>query len=132
MIVWDKIEIAKGKELSLFPFTKKAISNLYMCILQPDYRTPRYLLRDVIERSMRNYLFKKESFPEFAIERINDIPFESLYVSTYIHQQVEEVEGIPITNLMAKNLKNNSQNAHCPEWNSLVSIYLYIFASYRE
>ena len=87
---WDKIEIAKGKELSLFPFTKKAISNLYMCILQPDYRTPRYLLRDVIERSMRNYLFKKESFPEFAIERINDIPFESLYVSTYIHQQVEE------------------------------------------
>ncbi len=27
-------------------------------------------------------------------------------------------EGIPITNLMAKNLKNNSQNAHCPEWNS--------------
>ena len=49
-----------------------------------------YLLRDIIERAMRNYLFKKESFPEFAIERINDIPFESLYVSTYIHQQVEE------------------------------------------
>lgn len=87
---WDTIEIAKGKELSLFPFTKKAITNLYMCILQPDYRTPRYLLRDVIERAMRNYLFKKESFPEFAIERINDIPFESLYVSTYIRQQVEE------------------------------------------
>ena len=87
---WDKIEIAKGRELSLFPFTKKAITNLYVCILQPDYRTPRYLLRDVIERVMRNYLFKKESFPEFAIERINDIPFESLHVSTYIHQQVEE------------------------------------------
>lgn len=90
---WDKIEITKGKELSLFPFTKRAISNLYMCILQPDYRTPRYLLRDVIERVMRNYLFKKESFPEFSIERINDIPFESLYVSTYIHQQVEESQA---------------------------------------
>ena len=90
---WDTIEIAKGKELSLFPFTKKAITNLYMCILQPDYRTPRYLLRDVIERAVRNYLFKKESFPEFAIERINDIPFESLYVSTYIHQQVEESQA---------------------------------------
>lgn len=64
-----------------------------MCILQPDYRTPRYLLRDVIERAMRNYLFKKESFPEFTIERINDIPFESLYVSTYIHQQVEESQA---------------------------------------
>lgn len=91
--LWDTIEIAKGKELSLFPFTKKAITNLYMCILQPDYRTPRYLLRDVIERAMRNYLFKKESFPEFIIERINDIPFESLYVSTYIHQQVEESQA---------------------------------------
>lgn len=91
--LWDTVEIAKGKELSLFPFTKKAITNLYMCILQPDYRTPRYLLRDVIERAMRNYLFKKESFPEFAIERINDIPFESLYVSTYIHQQVEESQA---------------------------------------
>ena len=84
--------IHKGEEKSLWDTveTKKAITNLYMCILQPDYRTPRYLLRDVIERAMRNYLFKKESFPEFAIERINDIPFESLYVSTYIHQQVEE------------------------------------------
>lgn len=65
---WDKIEIAKGKELSLFPFTKKAISNLYMCILQPDYRTPRYLLRDVIERSMRNYLFKKRVFQSLQLK----------------------------------------------------------------
>lgn len=87
---WDVAVIEKGKELSLFPFTKKAITNLYMCILQPDYRTPRYLLRDVIERAIRNYLFKKDSFPEFAIERINDIPFESLYVSTYIHQHIDE------------------------------------------
>lgn len=87
---WDFVTIGKGKDLSLFPFTKKAIINLYMCILQPDYRTPRYLLRDVIERAMRNYLFKKDSFPEFSIERINDIPFESLYVSTYIHQHVDE------------------------------------------
>lgn len=87
---WDVTVIGKGKELSLFPFTKKAISNLYMCILQPDYRTPRYLLRDVIERAIRNYLFKKDNFPEFAIERINDIPFENLYVSTYIHQHVDE------------------------------------------
>ena len=87
---WDTVTVGKGKELSLFPFTKRAITNLYMCILQPDYRTPRYLLRDIIERAMRNYLFKKDSFPEFTIERINDIPFESLYVSTYIHQHVDE------------------------------------------
>ena len=87
---WDTVTVGKGKELSLFPFTKRAITNLYKCILQPNYRTPRYLLRDVIERAVRNYLFKKDSFPEFTIERINDIPFESLHVSTYIHQQIDE------------------------------------------
>lgn len=87
---WDAVTVGKGKELSLFPFTKRAITNLYRCILQPDYMTPRYLLRDVIERAVRNYLFKKDSFPEFIIERINDIPFESLHVSSYIHQQIDE------------------------------------------
>ena len=87
---WDTVTVGKGKELSLFPFTKRAITNLYRCILQPDYMTPRYLLRDVIERAVRNYLFKKDSFPEFIIERINDIPFESLHVSSYIHQQIDE------------------------------------------
>ena len=35
-----------------------------------------------------------------------------------------KVEGIPITNLMAKNLKKAVQNSHCTEWNSLVSMLL--------
>lgn len=29
-----------------------------------------------------------------------------------------KVEGIPTTNLMAKNLKKVVQNSHCTEWNS--------------
>ena len=35
-----------------------------------------------------------------------------------------KVEGIPATNLMAKNLKKPVQNSHCPEWNALVSMLL--------
>ena len=35
-----------------------------------------------------------------------------------------KVEGIPTTNLMAKNLKKVVQNSHCTEWNSLVSMLL--------
>ena len=35
-----------------------------------------------------------------------------------------KVEGIPPTNLMAKNLKKPMQNSHCSEWNSLVSMLL--------
>lgn len=33
-----------------------------------------------------------------------------------------KVEGIPTTNLMAKNLKKTVQNSHCTEWNSLVNM----------
>ena len=35
-----------------------------------------------------------------------------------------KVEGIPATNLMAKNLKKAVQNSHCTEWNSLVNMLL--------
>ena len=35
-----------------------------------------------------------------------------------------KVEGIPTTNLMAKNLKKTVQNSHCTEWKSLVNMLL--------
>lgn len=93
---WDTIEIAGGKELDLFPFTKNAITNLYKCILQPDYRTPRYLLRDVVERVVRNYLYKKDSFPEFAIEHINYVQM-GWETQEYIRQHVSENEVERVT-----------------------------------
>lgn len=88
---WDSVVLAKGKELDLFPFTKKAILNLYTCILQPDYRTPRYLLRDVVERVVRNYLYKKESFPEFTIEHMDYVQMD-WETQEYIRQNVNEKE----------------------------------------
>lgn len=93
---WDSIEIDGGKELDLFPFTKNAISNLYKCILQPDYRTPRYLLRDVVERVVRNYLYKKESFPEFTIEHIDYVQM-GWETQEYIRQHVNESEVERVT-----------------------------------
>ena len=93
---WDSIEIEGGKELDLFPFTKNAITNLYKCILQPDYRTPRYLLRDVVERVVRNYLYKKESFPEFTIEHIDYVQM-GWETQEYIRQHVNENEVERVT-----------------------------------
>lgn len=93
---WDSITIDGGKELDLFPFTKNAISNLYKCILQPDYRTPRYLLRDVVERVVRNYLYKKESFPEFTIEYIDSVQM-GWETQEYIRQHVNENEVERVT-----------------------------------
>lgn len=93
---WDSIEIEGGKELDLFPFTKNAITNLYKCILQPDYRTPRYLLRDVVERVVRNYLYKKESFPIFTIEHIDYVQM-GWETQEYIRQHVNENEVERVT-----------------------------------
>ena len=93
---WDSIEIEGGKELDLFPFTKNAITNLYKCILQPDYRTPRYLLRDVVERVVRNYLYKKESFPELTIEHIDYVQM-GWETQEYIRQHVNENEVERVT-----------------------------------
>lgn len=86
---WDSVKLSNGSKLDLFPFTKRAILNLYNCILQPDYRTPRYLLRDVVERVVRNYLFKKETFPEFQIEHIELVSI-GWDVQEYIRQRVSD------------------------------------------
>lgn len=86
---WDTVSIAFGKELSLFPFTKNAITNLYTCILRPDYRTPRYLLRDVIERVIRNYLYNPTQFPDFQIDRVDLIPLWNPYNHPdYVKQKI--------------------------------------------
>lgn len=63
---WDYVELTNGKKLSLFPFSKRAIHNLFQT-LPEGARTPRYFLRDIIERGARNYLFNGNSFPSFEI-----------------------------------------------------------------
>lgn len=40
----------EGKSLNLFPFSRRAIVYLYNNFLQENYRTTRYLLRDVVEK----------------------------------------------------------------------------------
>jgi hypothetical protein len=71
---WDYYEINDGKRLNLFPFSKNAITNLYVCILEESHRTPRFLLRDVIERVIKDYIYNRDGFPGFQIERTDNIP----------------------------------------------------------
>lgn len=86
---WDYVETSSGKKLCLFPFTKKSIINLYNCILQPDYRTPRYLLRDVLERTLMDLFYNSEGFPAFQIEHIELIPGWNPYNHReYVHQRI--------------------------------------------
>lgn len=62
---WDKFKLASGKQISLFPFTQNAIINLYNAM--SNYKTPRYILRDIVEPAVNEVLHDKSSFPKFCI-----------------------------------------------------------------
>lgn len=90
---WDSIELKDGKRLNLFPFTKRAVINLYNCILESAHRTPRFLLRDVVERVLKDYFMNLDRFPGFQIERPNLIPvWNPNEHRQYIRRQVEDDE----------------------------------------
>lgn len=86
---WDYVELPSGQSLCLYPFTKQAILNLYKCILQPDYRTPRNLLNDVVEKTITDILKNRENFPQFRIPNIPMFkPIEhGHYISNYTEQE---------------------------------------------
>ena len=61
---WDWYEIAPEKRISLFPFTKNAILNLYYSM--SDNKTPRYILRDIIEPAINEVVYDISAFPKFC------------------------------------------------------------------
>ena len=68
---WDTVETAEGKILNLFPFSRHAVTYLYNNILQENYRTPRYLLREVVEKTVRDALWNFDNFPGYKINNTN-------------------------------------------------------------
>lgn len=61
---WDFVNIGDNKNLSLYPFTKNAISKLYNEYLENGRRTPRYLLKEIIEPVVRDIMEDKSTFPK--------------------------------------------------------------------
>lgn len=68
---WDVAVTEEGKVLNLYPFSRRAIVYLYNNLLQENYRTPRYLLRDVVEKTVRDALWNFDNFPGFKIVNTN-------------------------------------------------------------
>lgn len=68
---WDVTVTEEGKTLNLFPFSRRSIVYLYNNLLQENYRTPRYLLRDVVEKTVRDALWNFDNFPGFKIVNTN-------------------------------------------------------------
>lgn len=69
---WDKFKTASGKQISLFPFTQNAIINLYEAM--PDHKTPRYILRDIVEPAVNEVLHDISSFPKFCLGWHSSLP----------------------------------------------------------
>ena len=62
---WDTYAYSKTKDIPLYPFTVKAILNLYDAM--PDHKTPRYIRRDIVEPAVREVLTDASAFPRFCI-----------------------------------------------------------------
>lgn len=60
---WEFINIAGGKQLCLYPFTKHSIQYFYDHVLTAGQQTPRYIIRDIIEPVVNDVLYNKASFP---------------------------------------------------------------------
>lgn len=69
---WDKFKLASGKQISLFPFTQNAVINLYEAM--SDHKTPRYILRDIVEPAVNEVLHDISSFPKFCLGWHSSLP----------------------------------------------------------
>jgi len=64
---WDTAKTSEGKVLNLYPFSRRAIVYLYNNLLQENYRTPRYFLTEVIQKTVNDALWNFDNFPGFKI-----------------------------------------------------------------
>ncbi len=60
---WDYV-LYQHKRLSLYPFTKNAVKNLYSRM--GITRTPRYILRDIVEPAVHDIIGNRSGFPTFC------------------------------------------------------------------
>lgn len=69
---WDSFTLASKKKISLFPFTQEAVINLYNAM--SSQKTPRYILRDIVEPAINEVIYDVASFPRFCIGWRSSIP----------------------------------------------------------
>lgn len=86
---WETYDY-NGRKLSLYPFNESAIINLYNSMDQ--HKTPRYILRKIIEPAVNNIMDDKEHFPKFLKGRLSGLNFdvEARIKSTLSNLQVAQ------------------------------------------
>lgn len=82
---WDSIPYKK-KKLNLYPFTRDAIRNLYGRM--GTSKTPRYILRDIVEPAVNDILSNQKAFPKFCRNIRTGL---AEYVDSRIHNLVNQL-----------------------------------------
>lgn len=88
---WDSYTYL-GKKISLYPFTKKAIINLYNGI--DVHKTPRYIIRKIIEPAVESVIQDKKLFPRFLLSKKPNLNFDVInrVKNTIVNMQLDEDE----------------------------------------
>lgn len=68
---WSESYTFEGKKLDLFPFTRQAIKNLYFGM--KEHKTPRYILRHIIEPTVTEILYDKKHFLRFLCNKQSNL-----------------------------------------------------------
>ena len=84
---WDTVTIAHGKSLNLYPFSKRSIEYLYNLWLPVGQKTPRFIIRKIIEPVLRDVLDHKDHFPDEKY-KVTSNANSSLNFS--IHNQIDD------------------------------------------
>ncbi len=85
---WDYVQISNGSMLPLYPFTQKAITNLFNS-LNEDKRTPRYVLSDIVRLALNNIISDPRRYPSFTINPTAIVGLNSSEQS-FIMDQIED------------------------------------------
>lgn len=83
---WEYVEIAYGKKLCLYPFSKNCIKYLYKNELTRGHQTPRYIIRDIIEPVVSDLLYNSANFPSKKYSLVNINPT----LNFMVHNQVKD------------------------------------------
>ncbi len=100
--------LVHDNKCSLYPFTKRSIENLYD--FMETQKTPRHILREIIEPAINDLLFRKEKFLTFATNK-------------NIHPSKESVDG-RIRSVIAAAISDDKERDETTERTlALVALY---------
>ncbi len=85
--MWEHVSVDNDKKLCLYPFTKHSILYMYDYCMTKGQKTPRYIIRDIIEPVVLDALNNISNFPGMKINLINVNTSLSYRIQNQVHDE---------------------------------------------